>query len=94
VTSYFFTSNPAFSLDYIHRIELTFFKSNWLHGTQLQLFQPMSFFSATGPPRKQITPKSLDVKRGGNFAIAKIYDAFYGQVDFFVYAQHGRELMR
>jgi len=31
-----------------------------------------------------ITPKSLDVKSGGNFAIAKIYDAFYGQVDFFV----------
>jgi len=31
-----------------------------------------------------ITPKSLDVKRGGNFAIAKIYDAFYGQVDLIV----------
>jgi hypothetical protein len=31
-----------------------------------------------------ITPKSLDVKRGVNFAIAKIYDAFYGQVDLIV----------
>ena len=40
-----------------------------------------------------ITPKSLDVKRGRNFATAKIYDAFYGQVDLIVYAQHGRELM-
>jgi len=33
LTSYFSTSNPAFSPDYIHRIELTFFKSNWLHST-------------------------------------------------------------
>jgi len=39
-TSYFSTSNPAFSQDYIHRIKLTFFKSNWLHSTLLQLFQP------------------------------------------------------
>jgi hypothetical protein len=30
------------------------------------------------------TPKSLDVKRGRNFAIAKICDAFYGQVDLIV----------
>jgi hypothetical protein len=54
-TSYFSTSNPAFSQDYIHRIELTFFKSNWLHSAQFQLFQPMSLFSATGSRSKQIT---------------------------------------
>ena len=84
-TSYFSTSNPAFSQDYIHRIKLTFFKSNWLHSTQLQLFQPMSFFSATGSRSKQITPKSDAIKRGRNFAFfCKIYDAFYGQLDFFV----------
>ena len=33
---------------------------------------------------ESLTPKSLDVKRGGNFAIAKICDAFYGQVDLIV----------
>jgi len=26
----------------------------------------------------------LTIKSGGNFAIAKIYDAFYGQVDLIV----------
>ena len=84
-TPYFFTPNPAFSQDYIHRIELTFFKSNWLHSTQLQLFQTMSFFSAAGSRRKQITTKSDAIRSGRNFAaFCKIYDAYYGQLDFLV----------
>jgi hypothetical protein len=41
-----------------------------------------------------LTPASADAVRGANFATAKFRDAYGSPLEAFVYAQHGRELMR
>lgn len=60
-TSYFSTSNPAFSRDYNHRIELTFFKSKLASQRSASALSTMSFFSATGSRSKQITSNYLNL---------------------------------
>ena len=102
-TSYISMSVSSFRRLMFTASNLLLFQSNWLHSDQFQLFQPMSFFSATSSRSIQITSWSLDVGRNSmNSDNALKFDkrqpsqkncAANGQVDQIVCARHGHDLM-
>jgi len=63
LTSYIFTSAPAFSQVYVHRVQLTFSPIKLASQRSISALSATDFFTAYCSQKKKITPNSVDAGR-------------------------------